>query len=84
MEESELREMIRHALSNAKSKSYRHLVDSCLSQHMGLAQDLAYDMEVARGVAVGVTDGSKKSGRRRAGFVLQERVRRIVQEVNRI
>ena len=34
VEEAELQEMVKHTLANRNSKSYRHLVDSCLSQSM--------------------------------------------------
>ena len=46
VEEAELQEMVKHTLASRNSKSYRHLVDSCLGQTMDIKNDIIYDLDV--------------------------------------
>ncbi len=76
VEEAELRELLRHTLSNTQSKSYRHLVDACLGQTMSLAQEISYDMEIPRDL---MRPSAKKSVRRT--LLAHEYVRRAATQV---
>ncbi|XP_048456435.1 eIF-2-alpha kinase GCN2 [Rhincodon typus] len=49
MEESELHEMLHHALANTSSKVYRTLVTQIFSQHITPAMDFTYDIDVHKG-----------------------------------
>ena len=68
--------MVRHTLASQNSKAYRHLIDSCLSQNMSLAQDISFDMEITRDI---VRPHGKKSIAR--ALLAQEYVRRVVEQV---
>ena len=46
VEEAKLQEMVKHSLANHNSKSYRHLIDSCLSQTMDVKRDVIYDIDL--------------------------------------
>ncbi|XP_067895792.1 eIF-2-alpha kinase GCN2 isoform X2 [Heterodontus francisci] len=46
MEESELHEMLRHALANTSSKVYRTMVTQIFSQHITPAMDFTYDIDI--------------------------------------
>ncbi len=76
VEEAELRELVRHSLANTQSPAYRHLVDGCLAQTVGLAQDITYDHETMRELM------AKKAPPGRT-MLAQERVRRTAEEVFR-
>ncbi|KAJ4436658.1 hypothetical protein ANN_16789 [Periplaneta americana] len=52
LEEAELQEMVRHTLSNPQSKAYKYLVGSCFSQEVTRAEDITYDMNVGKNVAL--------------------------------
>ena len=67
VEEAELHEMVKHTLASRNSKSYRHLVDSCLGQTMDIKNDIIYDLDV-----------QELPNR---FFVKQEYVRRRIQKV---
>ena len=45
VEEAELQEMVKHTLASHNSKSYRHLIDSCLQQTMDIKRDILYDLD---------------------------------------
>ncbi|XP_078419056.1 eIF-2-alpha kinase GCN2 isoform X2 [Cetorhinus maximus] len=49
MEESELHEMLHHALANTSSKVYRTLLTQIFSQHITPAMDFTYDIDVHKG-----------------------------------
>ncbi|XP_078089682.1 eIF-2-alpha kinase GCN2 isoform X2 [Mustelus asterias] len=49
MEESELHEMLHHALANTSSKVYRTLLNQIFSQHITPAMDFTYDVDVHKG-----------------------------------
>ncbi|XP_031785554.1 eIF-2-alpha kinase GCN2 [Nasonia vitripennis] len=46
LEEAELQEMVRHTLSNAQSRAYKHLVACCFAQEVTPAEDITYDMNL--------------------------------------
>ncbi len=46
MEEAELTEVLRSALSDQASKSYRRLLDALFNQRVAPAMDFAYDDEL--------------------------------------
>eukprot|EP00093_Oithona_nana_P000710 00710.XXX_160_2861_1 [CDS] Oithona nana genome sequencing. len=46
VEEAQLQEMVKHTLASHNSKSYRHLIDACLSQSMDLKRDVIYDIDL--------------------------------------
>jgi translation initiation factor 2-alpha kinase 4 len=70
VEEAELQEMVKHTLANHTSKSYRHLIDACLSQNMDIKRDIIYDMDLPNTIHV-----AKKF------FLKQEYVRKVTQRV---
>lgn len=76
VEEAEMKEMVRHTLSNTQSKAYKHLIDSCMAQKMSLAQEISYDMEVTKDA----TRPSAKKGLEKT-LILQESLRRIIQQI---
>lgn len=45
LEERELREMLRHTLSNPQLKAYKYLIASCLKQSFTSAQDITYEKD---------------------------------------
>lgn len=45
LEECELREFMRHTLSNPQLKAYKYLVASCFKQTLSPAQDITYDKD---------------------------------------
>lgn len=45
LEECELRELLRHTLSNPQLKAYKYLVASCFKQSFSAAQDITYDKD---------------------------------------
>lgn len=45
MEEGELDEILRSAISDPQSKTYKHMVKTMLSQNINAADDLLYDSE---------------------------------------
>ncbi|XP_017783992.1 PREDICTED: eIF-2-alpha kinase GCN2 [Nicrophorus vespilloides] len=47
LEERELRELVRHTLSNPQLKAYKYLVESCFKQQFTAAQDITYDRDVS-------------------------------------
>ena len=61
--------MVKHTLASRNSKSYRHLVDSCLGQTMETKHDIIYDLEV---------DLSNLPNK---FFIKQEYVRKRIQKV---
>ncbi|GLV39622.1 Gcn2 [Carabus blaptoides fortunei] len=46
LEECELRELVRHTLSNPQSKAYKYLVASCFGQVLNSVEDITYDMSL--------------------------------------
>lgn len=46
LEECELRELVRHTLSNPQSKAYKYLVASCFGQELNSVEDITYDMSL--------------------------------------
>ena len=74
VEETELKEMIRHTLNNPGGKGYRHLVDTAMDQTMSISQDITYDLELSR------TSNHKSL---RKTLIGQEYVRRLVEQVFR-
>lgn len=46
LEECELRELVRHTLSNPQSKAYKYLIASCFEQNLNYVEDITYDMSV--------------------------------------
>lgn len=46
LEDAELQEMVRHTLSNTKSKAYKYLVASCFQQQMSKLEEIVYDMDM--------------------------------------
>lgn len=45
LEERELRELVRHTLSNPQLKAYKYLIASCFKQSVTPAQDITYDKD---------------------------------------
>lgn len=45
LEECELRELLRHTLSNPQLKAYKYLIASCFKQSFTPAQDITYDKD---------------------------------------
>ncbi|RZC35247.1 Pkinase, RWD and/or tRNA-synt His domain containing protein [Asbolus verrucosus] len=45
LEECELRELVRHTLSNPQLKGYKYLIASCFNQTLTPAQDITYDKD---------------------------------------
>lgn len=45
LEECELRELVRHTLSNPQLKGYKYLIASCFNQSVTPAQDITYDKD---------------------------------------
>lgn len=45
LEERELRELLRHTLSNPQLKAYKYLIASCFKQSFTAAQDITYDKD---------------------------------------
>ncbi|CAH0551983.1 unnamed protein product [Brassicogethes aeneus] len=45
LEERELRELVRHTLSNPQLKGYKYLIASCFQQSVTPAQDITYDKD---------------------------------------
>lgn len=45
LEERELRELLRHTLSNPQLKAYKYLIASCFKQSFTPAQDITYDKD---------------------------------------
>lgn len=43
LEERELRELMRHTLSNPQLKAYKYLIESCFKQKVRPAQDILYN-----------------------------------------
>lgn len=48
LEANELQEMLRHALANPQSKSYKHLVARCLGQQSDTVLELTYHLELSQ------------------------------------
>ncbi|XP_037027743.1 eIF-2-alpha kinase GCN2 isoform X2 [Bradysia coprophila] len=48
LEANELQEMLRHALANPQSKSYKHLVARCLAQQSDTVLELTYHLELSQ------------------------------------
>lgn len=46
LEECELRELVRHTLSNPQSKAYKYLVASCFDQEQNYVEDITYYMSL--------------------------------------
>ncbi|XP_040575688.1 eIF-2-alpha kinase GCN2 [Lepeophtheirus salmonis] len=73
VEEAEVRELVRHTLSNKQSKTYHYLIDAVLAQKMRLADDLKYDLEIPK----------VSSHKRKRALLCQESVRKIATNVFR-
>ncbi len=82
VEEAELKELVRHTLTNAKSSAYRHLVEACLGQKMSLAQDISYDLESLRDLTKKPNSGGGTRSVRRA-LLAHEHVRCAAEAVFR-
>lgn len=55
LEECELRELVRHTLSNPQSKAYKYLIASCFQQQLNYIEDVTYDMSVPSATKPAVT-----------------------------
>lgn len=47
LEERELRELVRHTLTNPQLKGYKYLIASCFTQTVTPAQDITYDKDLS-------------------------------------
>ena len=70
VEEAQLQEMVKHSLANRNSKSYRHIIDSCLDQSLDRIRDIKYDTDLPKNILK-----MKKFG------IKQEHLRKLITKI---